>query len=318
MTLPHQQPQDIMTSFATKTLAFVALATSLQLASADDVGLCGAQKACMRPVVRKCNPDGKREVCITRLQGEEGCPYNYGNVPSDVCSWTTESGSGIVNFDWGLNWGENYCFLIENDQQVRFSFRGDTDCTGNAAIDMLWSNGVDQGSAFCGPAHGDMCGSNQYPESFYQNNAPVLAEKQNWSSENGKYLVDGQERPTLPNPCVWYITARKCPVPRVCTHLNTGIHCPGCYQDMLNGEYVDCDDRDHNTKTDCAPGVPCMTGDGPQELTKTQCEAACTANWRCRFFSSYEDRDCVLHFTTRCDNPEFYPDNTGTLECPFL
>jgi hypothetical protein len=85
---------------------------------------------------------------------------------------------------------------------------------------------------------------------------------------------------------------------------------------MLNGEYVDCDNTySASLKKDCASGQPCMTGESPVELTKAECEMRCIAEDRCRYFSSYQNRDCVLHFTDNCNNPEAYPDSTVTRQC---
>jgi hypothetical protein len=90
-------------------------------------------------------------------------------------------------------------------------------------------------------------------------------------------------------------------------------------QDVLNGEYVDCDESfAGNLKTDCVPEQPCMTGADPMQLTKAECELHCLSKPECLYFSSYEDRDCLLHFTAKCDNPERYLDTTVTRQCPLV
>jgi hypothetical protein len=224
-----------MTSFASKALIFWTLASSLQRSVAVDSGLCAEQKGCIHPAAGACTPEGKRIVCITRLHGiDDGCPGGGpSDMPSDVCSWTSEDGVGVVDFNWGVGWSKKYCFEVENDKEVWFYMRGDRACDGSATIDMKWSSGYQHGTARCHPAYGNLCQPKNFPETYYQDNAYRYAEPFDWKTN-----ADGQYKPTypdLPNGCVWRVKVVACPVPevpkvRTCTDLDTGIHCPGCYE----------------------------------------------------------------------------------------
>jgi hypothetical protein len=222
-----------MTSLVAKALLIAILASSLQLVVAVDSGLCAEQKKCINPGAQSCTPEGKRVVCVTR-SNDNGCPGNGpSDMPSDVCTWTREGGTGVVEFNWAVGWATKYCFEVENDQEVLFFMRGDRECDGEAEIDMRWSSGLQHGTAKCHASNGSLCKHWTFPESFYQDNAVKYAEAYNWKTN-----ADGQYKPTspsLPQGCVWRIKVRGCPVPdvRTCSDLDTGIHCPGCYEVSL-------------------------------------------------------------------------------------
>ncbi len=77
------------------------------------------------------------------------------------------------------------------------------------------------------------------------------------------------------------------------------VTCLGCYKDLYDGSYISCSGTYADATYFCS-GNGCQFTPNQGTISQAQCQAACSAESGCRFYTWYNFGACNLHFMTTC------------------